>query len=131
MKKRILILAAVLISLTALTSCSTLHRVETNDNYITTLIGRSEADIVMSLGAPTSSYAYEGGHVITYYAPESIFRYEKGYGLHPTLDLYISPAGTCINAKVHNSTPVRTYSPTKTLWLLVALDWLEWLTWWW
>ena len=127
MKKRILLLIALVMTLA---SCSTLHTVQTNDSLITSLIGRSESDIVLTLGAPTSSYAYDGGHVITYYAPESIFRYDKGYGLHPTLDLYIMETGVCTNAKVHNSAPVRTYSPSRTVWLLTILDWLNWLLWW-
>ena len=128
--KRLYILLLLLATLT-LSSCTTTYRVHADDGLITSLIGRSSSDVVFQLGSPTNTFNYPGGYVMSFVGTDKVFCYNKAVGQRPVLDLYFDSDNICRNAKVKDTAPVREYSPTKTAWLLTALDWLQWLSWWW
>ena len=91
--KRLYILLLLLATLT-LSSCTTTYRVHADDGLITSLIGRSSSDVVYQLGAPTNTFNYPGGYVMSFVGTDKVFCYNKAVGQRPVLDLYFDSDNT-------------------------------------
>ena len=55
-----------------LSSCTTTYRVHADDGLITSLIGRSSSDVVYQLGAPTNTFNYPGGYVMSFVGTDKV-----------------------------------------------------------
>ena len=111
-----------LITLTIVaSSCSTVYKVNSNDQLINSIAGNTKSDIILMLGAPTSIVDYEGGYVMNFENNDRAFSFDRTIGLNPKLEVYMNDDNVCVATRVSNDSPVKKHSPGKTIGLILGI----------